>query len=462
MKPPIQSLSGLKGTIMVFALVIILAGTLVLAAWAQMMATAAAYPDATAQGVQNRIALENGRALARQYLLTSLPSGSNSTWVASISNGAWGGCSISNSSWGLWIKTNQMEGNPFSPLSGKSFFSDVFSSISNSTQSKGWKFLIKSRSPLLLGYPVVLHNKPTTPVSSLNWVTNNSVIYWTNVMSNRPNISAAASIPFTSGTNASLTNGYVGYFAAPPSIYSETYSLGTDVANDPLVSRKNILYKNQNTNGASLTATTNSPNGSGGTNYTNWYTGGTAEVYIDTYQANAILRYKVPETIPETYTNITSVPAGSGTNTTYGLYTNMLLTHLTLRHDRDVTTPSYTPNVMHVIVPPSNTNLAVVELTGITNNRRIFLNVQSTNALVLKTTVQDKRFDWKFALSSSAPINIEFPTGGYSMNITGGIRTDKQMTINSGNLNITADTDPSFDADIIFDRILWIEDGENR
>jgi len=116
---------------MVFALVIILAGTLVLAAWAQMMASAALHPDSTAEGVKNRIALENAKALSRQYLLVSLPAGetlTNVPWQASISNGVWGGCSVNNAA-SFWTATTFIEGNPFSPFSGFSFIKRLSSAF---------------------------------------------------------------------------------------------------------------------------------------------------------------------------------------------------------------------------------------------------------------------------------------------------------------------------------------------
>jgi len=456
MKPPIQLLAGLKGTIMVFALVIILAGTLVLAAWAQMMATAAAHPDTTAQGVQNRIALENARALLRQYMLVSLPSGAsrvNVTWEASIAGGAWGGCSV-NAASAFWSTTNQEAGNQFSPLGGTSFVMETLANLSNSVQTKLWKALVKSRSPFFLGYPVVLHNPVNTGSSAFSWVTNASVIYRTNVMTNRPNISGAVSIPFTSGTNASGagTNGFLGYFAAPVSTQSQTNASGEAVLTNA------ITYTNYYTNSA-IPTSTNSTNVTGGTNFTIYYTSGRAAARLSTSQTNSLLRYDVTTSVP-TYSTTNKVTNGSGanrrTNTYFRYYTNMSLTNLQLA-GTNIT------NTLHIVVASTNTNLTILTLTNTANSRQIVVNVQRTSAIELRTATTDASYDWKLALSSLAPVNMTVPGGsGRSLTVTGGLRSDQLLSVNSGSLNVRSETNASFATDISSDRILWIEDGPNQ
>ena len=94
---------------MIFSLVIILGGTLVLAGWAQMMATRATYSVMTEEGQKRRIAIANGRALARQYVLNQMPSGSITYFTTNLANG-WGGFQINGVS-NLWTNVNFSVGN---------------------------------------------------------------------------------------------------------------------------------------------------------------------------------------------------------------------------------------------------------------------------------------------------------------------------------------------------------------
>ena len=244
MKKPLPLFRGIEGTIMIFSLFIILGGTLVLAAWVQMLATRATYTATTEEGVKRRIAMENGRALARQYILNQMPSGSIAYFTTNLDNGAWGGFQI-NSNSATWTNTNFSIGNPFNPIGDDSFVVTNLVNISNSVESCNWTFFVRSRSPVLAGFPAVFHNPLLT--SDTNQFTNVTTykIYWSNLVG----LSNSPDIPFTSGYTASgsgTTNAYIGYFASP---------MNTNYPNPVDITPSSLSVTNTNTNAPPRTPT---------------------------------------------------------------------------------------------------------------------------------------------------------------------------------------------------------------
>lgn len=431
MRAPAITLKGVRGTVMIFALIVILASTLVLAGWAQMLMTAAMYPDATAAGVQGRIAMENARAMAREYMLVSLPTGAttnNVTWEASIANGAWGACSI-NAAASFWVSTNQLQGNPLSPLGGFSFVVTNLATFSNSVQSVGWRFLVKSRSPLLAGYPLAVHQTASTNVA---WAPS-SAIYYTNMAG----VAGTVQIPFTSGTTASgagSTNGYLGYFAAPMSPYSDTSQLGTDINGVTYSGAASNGYTNVTTNMISTR-----------TNTTYW--GGQISISIDPTNTTSILYYEVPAT-----TNLFT----NNSSTRRTTYTNTRITNLTILSDSAT-------NIIHVVIPANNTNLNRITLSGTNNSRMVYLSKLNTGALNLRTSTTNESYRWALGASfSNSSVSVTAPSGsGRSLTVTGGIRTDQTISV-TGTLNLSASTNFRLGDEFVLDRVLWLEDGRSR
>ena len=466
-----------------------------------MLMTAAIYPDTTAQGVKNRLALENARAMAREYMLVSLPSGAtadNATWEASIAGGAWGACSV-NAAASFWDNTNQLQGNPLSPIGGFSFVVTNLATFSNSVQAFGWRFLVKSRSPLLAGYPLVVQNPANYNSTDFAWVTNSTVIYWTNLLTNRPNISAAPQIPIAYGTN---TNAFLGFFSFPSNAFtfSATSQSGTMLTNVsyPI----NTFYSN--------TAVLVPPPVTNGTNVTRNFTNGRVDATLSSTQGAPILRYDVT-TVPNVFafTNIvTNAYATTGTNyywvrnngrTNWYSYDEMLSDQL--RNPTRVYIPvvgtvtnystnryvdsysnssvsrltivgSAATNVLHVVIPEGNTSTTNVILSGTNNTRRVYLSSDSDTAVTVNTSTTNQSYAWWLAASmGSAPVTIRPPTGsGSSLTITGGIRS----ATNIAHANYDASNPKLFfipvsnsiplgePVDFIGDRVLWLEDGRNR
>ncbi len=420
MKKPGQLFVRIRGTILIFSLVVILGGTLVLVGWAQMMATRANYTVMTEEGQKRRIAIANGRALARQYVLTQMPSGSIPVTNYGLANG-WGGFAI-NFATNFWTNTNFVEGNPFNPFSGVSFVVTNSGTLTNDDESYMWTFFLRSRSPLLSGYSLTVQNPGTT---NLAWASNAYKIFWTNVQgySNFP------SIPFTSGANASGagTNAYIGYFASPMN------------TNYPSTTASGISYTNASTVGTTATNTVST----NGRRYTN-YTGGRLDIVLNSAQTNNFLRYDVPNTATVAFTN--------GTNIT--TYSNAWITNIILTGSATAT------NVLHLIADTNNTNLTTVTLRGTNNTRRVYLN-KSGGSLDIRTETVNSNYSWWMGMTvanSASSLTVYAPTNSRRLTMEGGIRSDRTINVNQGNLSVISNTQSGTDVDLAADRILWLEE----
>ncbi len=494
MKAPIPFIRNLQGTILIFSLIVILGGTLVLAGWAQMMATRATYTTTTEEGQKRRIAIANGRALARQYVLNQMPSGTIGSALQgtnfSLADG-WGGFAINFAS-GVWSNTNFVEGNPFNPISGPSFVVTNLGTISNSAEALNWTYLIRSRSPVLSGYPIVVQNPATT---NLAWVAANAKkIFWSEVIG----FSNSPAIPFTSGTNSSGfgTNGYIGYFASPLStnyVYSpatvtyptNTFSTNTAVFVPPPV-----------TNGGTITRN---------------FDGGTMTANVSASQPAAIVRYDIPNAFTNLFaftntvtnvniatnssivTNSTTYITGTnytwnakhtritGTNYTYGTNyttatnytyttnyaTNTYIDRFTNSSATNVTiAASAETNALHIIIPASNTNLTQITLSGATNTRMVYVNHAGAN-LTLQTATTNENYTWRMGITVAtfpSSFAVRAPTGSRSLTIQGGIRSVRNIDVNQGNLVLSTNTSPAMSgsnassAELITDRIIWLEE----
>ncbi|MEI6491161.1 MAG: hypothetical protein WCO94_01340 [Verrucomicrobiota bacterium] len=490
MKKPPLFFRGLEGTIMIFSLVIILGGTLVLAGWAQMMATRATYATMTEEGQKRRIALANGRALARQYVLNQMPSGNIAYFTTNLTNG-WGGFQINGAS-NLWTNANISVGNPFNPFCDTTFVITNVGHISNSVETYSWTFLIRSRNPLLAGFPLTVQAPAST---NLTWASSNSnKIYWDNLMefSNAPNI------PFTSGTTASgtgSTNSYIGFFASPMS----TNYTSTDLS--PIYPTNTF---STNTAVFSPPAITNGTN----TNLiTRYFNGGAVAASLTSTQLDTILRYVVPNFITNifTFTNLvtnmfittnTSITTNTAvlttgtnwnaqhtkitgytytTNYTYVTNTSTVTNHATNTYVDCYTNSSATnvtivgstnTNALHIIVPSSNTNLTSITLSGTNNTRKVYVN-HAGGGLILQTATINENYIWWLGMSvygSGSHFTVLAPTNAKSLTLQGGIRTDRNVDLNQGNIILNPSSSPAISGtntapvEIISDRIMWLEE----
>ena len=445
MKKPLPFFRNMEGTIMIFSLFIILGGTLVLAAWVQMLATRATYTATTEEGQKRRIAMENGRALARQYVLNQMPNANSFLGTNYSLADGWGGFSLQVPPDNPWLTTNFSVANPFNPISDDSFVVAISGSntyICNSAETNRWTFFVRSRSPLLAGYPLAVHNPGTTNPGT--WAANTTnKIYWTNALG----FSNAADVPFTSGYTASgngTTNAYLGYFASP----MNTNTSGVTI----LTNGFSITYDTNSTNGATYVSSTNP---STNTNmYITNYRGGNVTLVLNSTQTNSITHYDITNTTGNNTWAVFSYTNTSGSKTNVRNYSNSAITNLML-------VASTNTNTLHLI---ATNNLATLTLNGTANSRRIYLN-KNGGSMTIKTATYTGNYTWWLGMTlSNCAATVYAPTNANKLNIQGGIRSDGAINVNQGNLVLMTNSVPAIigtnvsPIEFIADRILWLEE----
>lgn len=479
---------------MVFSLVIILGGALVLAGWAQMMATRATDTTMSVEAQKSRIAMANGRALARQYVLNHLPFANSFVGTNySLANG-WGGFVLQVPPDNPWTTTNLASGNPFNPISGDAFVVSTPCSIINDDETNTWTFLLRGLNPLLAGYPLVIHNPASATAANLAWVPAATArISWNDEI----RFSHAPDIPFTSGSKDAGpgTNGYIGYFASP---ISTNYNYVTASVTYPT----NTFSVN--------TAVFVPPAQTNGNTVTRYFNGGFVGASIGSNQPGTIVRYDVPSSITNmfTFTSLVTNPY-TATNTNISTVTNVLIngtnyrtnnnTHKVTTNYTYVTNYTYTTNyvtvtnyatntyidnytnssptnltiaastdvnTLHIVVPSANSNLSSITLSGATSSRRIYID-HSGGGLTLQTATTNENYNWWLGMTVvgfNSSFTVLAPTGNRTLTLQGGIRTDRNIALNRGNLALTSSSVPAISGtnpapvEYVGDRILWLED----
>jgi hypothetical protein len=161
---PLPGRSGARdrGSILVFALVILAVATLVLAGWVSVLSGTLEFAEAADEGMVRRIAMENSRGMAQQFLRASV-----------LANGATSGVTNTNVTWGafkiggvlipgfganaLQVNTLPIRWNPYSPagfsVSGTGVFSGFSATVENARLYDGsgyetWTIQARSRAPV--------------------------------------------------------------------------------------------------------------------------------------------------------------------------------------------------------------------------------------------------------------------------------------------------------------------------
>jgi len=352
-----------EGSLLVLALLVVLVGAVVLAGWAQLLATKAVFAESASSGQNRRIALENSRSIARGYLLANMIS--NAIPATNIVT-SWGNITVSPAT-ALWtssgaVGTNDAAWkNPFSPMERWGYYSTVSAVVSDGSQDHAWTFLIRTRSPVAAGYPLVLHKGSSR--SGLGGITYSNQPYIDYIdytgghgETNVSGFPGFPQIPMTSVTNAySSTNAYLGYFGAPVS--------GTP-AGSPIIG-----------------VTTNSANGTITLDLTT----------LDDGSTNSLVRYEVP------------AAAGNATIATLVIQG----------------TATATDKAVH-IVATNNTALTRVVLSG-ANQRRVYINRSGAATMVLSTSGYSSAWPIGITLSGTE-MSVSPP-----LTISGGIRTDSPL-----------------------------------
>jgi len=420
--------TGVRGTIMVFALLVILGGALILAGWAQMLATRVAYPDTADDGGKRRIALANGRALAREFLLEQMPSGESVAREYFLSNN-WGGFEFFSSRSNFWADTNLVDANPFNQFGERSFAVSNWCYLSGvGTNEEYWTFLVRSRSPLLAGYPLVVHNPSTSTNTNNNRSPNR--IFGANIFTNTA-LYVGPVAPFTSGTN---TNGYAGNFSAP---MNTNYVALPGYTNLSYPNSNGLSYTNATNTGAVVTSSSLV-----GSVYTTNYNGGRLTVVLNPTDSNSFLRYDVPDPLI-TRVSFTNVILSK---TYIYTYSNTTVTNLHI-------VGSALTNAMHVVAT-NRAALAAVTLVGNSNNRSLYISKSGGNLTLQTSGYTNGIWALGLSLSGACPLTVT-PPASATLKIRGGLRTDGTITVSTGTLTNSLETGSSMD--FIADRVLWLE-----
>ena len=163
---PRRHLQGLRrkpvGSAVIYALVVMVAGTFVLAGWAHLMATRTLYTEQLPDGITRRLTLENSRLMATQYVLQYM-AGAGAGTNAAVSTD-FGGFSVSVAP-DFWSTFGQPASNsPFVSsftVAGATRYIDASStnfvrgygveqeaSLSDGTTNSSWTFQMRTRSPV--------------------------------------------------------------------------------------------------------------------------------------------------------------------------------------------------------------------------------------------------------------------------------------------------------------------------
>lgn len=170
------------GAVLLYALIILLVGTTLMAAWASFMGSRVLYTDIVKADIQRRIVLDNSRSLATQHFLANvLPAemvaGTNALDVDIVESGVrWARFSYSypapeqimplaTTSTSSATLDSQGQVNQFSPGGGAGFEINIttslyFDSGNTSTSWEPWLFLLKSRN-LMFAHDQFTANLPS-------------------------------------------------------------------------------------------------------------------------------------------------------------------------------------------------------------------------------------------------------------------------------------------------------------
>lgn len=229
-----------KAAVLIFAVLLLAAGVFVLTGIAQLAATQALVGQREWDVLQQRVTLENSRAMARQFMLARMISNVVPTNAVGYTNADLGGFSISNvagpSSGLYWSYATTNAGqviNPFNPMERGGFYAGVaraqlVSDIA-STNVASWTFLVRTRSPIAAGYSFVQQQPVirTFAPNDTRYVDATKFVKFADI----------PQVPVSSVTNTNLdSNGYLGFFAVPlgpatPAMFLNTNAVQSDPQN---------------------------------------------------------------------------------------------------------------------------------------------------------------------------------------------------------------------------------------
>jgi hypothetical protein len=412
-----------SAAVLVFAVLLLAAGVFVLAGIAQLAATQALVGQNEWEGLNRRIKLENSRAMGRQFMLTRMFNGVVSTNTG-YTNATLGGFSLSPVSetsagsdyWTTLSTTNtnvNLKINPFTLMERGGFYRVVVpGTIYDGVENVPWNFQVRTRSPIAAGYPLTQHRPASNAISGFL----NPPYIDMNDPEQFVGFHEMARMRVSSVTNTNVlfgesrdTNGYIGYVDVPVGIAA--FGFFTNAVAEPL--------------------------GGGFTQLEMVLDLGS----VDGNDLSQVLRYVVPATGSYTDTN---------TQTTYS--------SLPVRAVRLIGSDAIGRKPLQIIVPPTQTNLQTLYLSGRNTDanrvrRPVYFNFQRSGAAwgALEVVEKDATGRWCIGISATHS-DITFRVT--NIVIVGGVRTDGGIF---GFPLVSRERDPG-GLDYVADRMMWLED----
>lgn len=421
-----QKFYAQRGTVLVFALLILVVGGTILGGIAQLAVTQSIAGQAEWEAVERRVQTENSRVLARQYILTQMWQGFGGLPAATLNNSATGGLggfqiTSVEPDFGYWLSVTQDDTNRINPfnLFERGGFQSAWAngllrtrSDDSSTNNANWGFQIRTRSPIAAGFAFVNHRPATNlwaPLRRINMQQADYAVGFTNL----PRMPVSS----VTNTNTGDSTGFLGFLLLPKAeaAFGDLLATPTGV--------ESVLVDTSNPVTARI------------------------EINLDTFSYTATQDdshfYEVPaSTDPVTVTN-------GVTNTNYNVPVTTLL----------LSGPGAANNLpLQIFIPANNTSLTNLILSG-ANSRIVYLYRQgpASPPLRISTTGGNNIFRIGMTLDCAADLNISG-----SLTVRGGFRTGSPLDQSTGDFTLVADNDPTWKFDAIADRMMWLEDQRSR
>lgn len=431
----------LRGSAILFALIVMAIGSVALAAWINLLANRVLYAEQLSAGVDRRITLQNSRALATQYLLQNVLPLSYSTPLSASVADNWGAFSAAGPAGGNPLtpleSVDQPAGsNPFSPGSDGGYTVDIPVTLSDGVNDTNWTFQTRSRSPMF-AYDLFTSQRPTLNAGG----------------------DPGVSVGLHANESSRIWN-------------SATYGLTVDRFQTPALPLPGLSLLN---GGGSTVLVSNfpfSPVTSGNVGTFWGYNGAVADVYsASTINSltNRVLSAAHVYVNPLVVSNVGGVMSDGSGNVTIDLLEASLMRvfidgnataiHLTGHATSDDATADDRPGLLIVYVQTASTStndLATIEFLN-KNNRRLYLGVQKSTGtgVNFSFTSVGNPLGWRLGMSlENTP--AQFNLAGGSLALTGGLRTDSGVAIAGGTISLYREANPKL-LERHGDRIGWLE-----
>ena len=385
-----------------------------------MAATQALKTEGEWTAMRRQVMTGNSRAMARQYLQSQIFTGGA---LAASNSNAFGGFTVTPAEisgyWATVSDTNpnaRLNINPFTVMERGGFYRVwVPGSLWNGRENAGWNFQVRTRSPVAAGYTFVRQLPSPSNAVVLYSSTRIDMTNATNV--NATNFFGYPGMPrlrviSVTKTNASDTNGYVGFMDIP-----EGAAVTGQFTNATLVTNTNIV--------------TNTTTGLVTTNVVRQALLDIAR--DDLFETNSALRYNVTNNVDRI------VLIGTNAATTL-----------------DGLPP------LHVVVPTNNLSPRTLELRNSSDRRVYFILMRPVGFVagedfnIVATNTSQFRLGLTFQRQRIAFDVADLPSL-VDLQITGGLRTDSDTRSLGAIPVLTPETDPR-GLDFIGDRMMWLED----